>query len=222
MPYIVCVIDEFPRLFSDAHDKKYEKRIEAAISDLLSTGRHQKIHLVLAAQNPVKEYMKKANIANITARIALKCAHYQNSNALLSRSGAEKLMGQGQMIFDSMLERDKRLQGSFISKGDAKELLDEIKKSFVRKNNYRFIFDEGDSASSSEGSNDEIHIHSQTAQFCSDDKNELAAIMWSLSQSKIAKSRLLDYLHIGDKKAGKIFEKMESLGLIHRLSGNTG
>ena len=46
--------------------------------------------------------------------------------------------------------------------------------------------------------------------------------MWSLSQSKIAKSKLLDYLHIGDKKAGKIFEKMENWGLIHRLAGNTG
>ena len=222
MPYIVCVIDEFPRLFSDVDDKKYEKRIEAAISDLLSTGRHQKIHLVLAAQNPVKDYMKKANIANITARIALKCAHYQNSNALLSRSGAEKLMGQGQMIFDSMFERDKRLQGSFISEDDAKKLLYEIKKSFVEKNNYHFTFKESDSAPSSEGSNDEILAYSQTAQFCSDDKNELAAIMWSLSQSKIAKSKLLDYLHIGDKKAGKIFEKMENWGLIHRLAGNTG
>ena len=71
-------------------------------------------------------------------------------------------------------------------------------------------------------SDDKIFMQSQTTRFRSDDKIELATIMWSLSQPKIAKSRLLVYLHIGDKKAGKIFEKMESLGLIHRLSGNTG
>ncbi|MEY8360209.1 hypothetical protein AALA99_14515 [Anaerotruncus colihominis] len=76
------------------------------LSDLLSNGRHAIIHLVLATQNPVKEYMK-GSIANISARIALKCSHYQNSIAILGRAEAEKLIGKGQMIFDATSEQDK-------------------------------------------------------------------------------------------------------------------
>ena len=70
MPYIVCVIDEFPRLCSGISNKEYAEQIEAATNELLSSSRHAKIHLVLAAQNPAKGNLK-GSIANITARIAL-------------------------------------------------------------------------------------------------------------------------------------------------------
>lgn len=114
MPYIVCVMDKFPRLFSDISDKGYSSRLIEVISDLLSSGRHAKIHLVLTVQNSVKKYVK-GNIANIDARMAFKCAHYQNSIAIFGRAGAKKLAGRGQIIFDSPTERGRRLQGAYIT-----------------------------------------------------------------------------------------------------------
>lgn len=219
MPYIVCIIDEFPRLFFDVSNKG--TRLIEVISDLLSSGRHAKIHLVLAAQNPVKEHMK-GDISNITARMAFKCAHYQNSVAMLGRSGAQGLIGRGQMIFDSPLQMDRRLQGSYIAKKDMIRLLDEIKKDFVQQNKYPFIINDLDSSPDLPESSIAEIMQMQTARFRSNDEILLDAIMWSLSQSKIAKSRLLEYLRIGDPKAVKILTEMERLGLVHQMHGNLG
>ncbi|NBI10648.1 DNA translocase FtsK [Colidextribacter sp. OB.20] len=222
LPYIVCVIDEFPRLFSNTQNKEYNNHIENAISDLLSTGRHQKIHFVLAAQNPVKEYMKKSNIANITNRIALKCAHYQNSNAILGRSGAEKLIGQGQMIFDSRLELDKRLQGSYIGKSDARKLLGEIRKTFVQHNKYPFRLGELKPNHFSIESDSESSMLMPKTRFRSEDDNLLESILWILPQKQIANYKLQKHLHIGNNVAVRLLERLEKLALIHRLNGNLG
>ncbi len=136
MPHIICVIDEFPRLYSGITNKEDMDKVKSAMNELLSSGRHANIHLVLAVQNPVREDVK-GSIANITARIALKCAHYQISKTILGRAGAEKLVGRGQMIFDFISERDKILQGSYISHKEIKVLLAEIERTFDQQNKYR-------------------------------------------------------------------------------------
>lgn len=220
MPYIVCVIDEFPRLFSDIV-KDFVTDLEEAMSKLLSRGRHAKIHLVLAAQDPVKKHMV-CGIGNISARIALKCAHYQNSVVILGRPGADKLMGKGQMIFDSPAEKDKRLQGSFIPETSMKELLNEIKKSFEQKNEHPFILRDIDLTSISTESNTQTTDSPKLSKPKAEDEKLPDAIMWSLPQNYIANSRLQVYLSIGNNRANKILDRMEELNLIERRNGNLG
>lgn len=215
MPYIVCVIDEFPRLFSDIV-KDFVTDLEEAMSKLLSRGRHAKIHLVLAAQDPLKKDMV-CGIGNISARIALRCSHYQNSVTILGTPGADKLIGKGQMIFKSRDFKEKRLQGSFIPQTDMKKLLDEIKETFKQKNKHPFILDiESTFIESNTGTTDNSKpLHSE-------DEKLADAIMWTLSQNHIANSRLQAYFHVANNRANRILNRLEELGLIKRLNGNRG
>ena len=221
MPHIICVIDEFPRLYSDDTKKEDIEKVRSAMNDLLSSGRHANIHLVLAVQNPVKEDMK-GSIANITARIALRCAHYQNSKTILGRAGAEKLIGRGQMIYDSFSERNKILQGSYISHKDIKVLLAEIKETFEQQNKYPFKLNNLDITSISMELNSNTNKTIQKIHGLSDENILLKAIMWSLSQKKIANSRLQRKYKIGNNRAIRILDQMKDMGLIYALHGNLG
>ena len=221
MPYIVCVIDEFPRLCSGISNKEYAEQIEAAMNELLSSSRHTKIHLVLAAQNPAKRNLQ-GSIANITARIALKCAHYQNSVTILGRAGAEKLVGRGQMIFDSIFERDRVLQGSYISFKDMTMLLAEIEKDFKQQNKYPFKIGSLDTASDLVKRNSRLPGFTQSPPGQSYDEKLAEAIMWTLPQRQVANSRLQAKLQIGNNRANRLLGRMEEWGLIHKLHGNLG
>ena len=221
MPYIVCVIDEFPRLYSGISNKEYAEQIEAAMNELLSSSRHTKIHLVLAAQNPAKRDLQ-GSIANITARIALKCAHYQNSVTILGRAGAEKLVGRGQMIFDSIFERDRVLQGSYISFKDMTMLLAEIEKDFKQQNKYHFKIGILDTASDLVKRNSRLPGCTQSPPGQSYDEKLAEAIMWTLPQRQVANSRLQAKLQIGNNRANRLLGRMEEWGLIHKLHGNLG
>ena len=221
MPYIVCVIDEFPRLCSGISNKEYAEQIEAAMNELLSSSRHTKIHLVLAAQNPAKRNLQ-GSIANITARIALKCAHYQNSVTILGRAGAEKLVGRGQMIFDSIFERDRVVQGSYISFKDMTMLLAEIEKDFKQQNKYPFKIGSLDTASDLVKRNSRLPGFTQSPPGQSYDEKLAEAIMWTLPQMQVANSRLQAKLQIGNNRANRLLGRMEEWGLIHKLHGNLG
>lgn len=221
LPYIICVIDEFPRLYSGVSEKESENQIESIVNDLLSSGRHAKIHMVLAAQNPAREDMK-GSIANITARIALKCAHYQNSITILGRAGAEKLLGRGQMIFDSASGKDKVLQGSYISPYDMKALLAEIEKNYEQQNRWPFKISDLDFSLDPTWSDSGIAASAKNLQMQSNDEKLIRAIRWSLPQKNIANSRLQNELHIGNTIANRLLSRMEELNLIHKLHGNLG
>lgn len=221
MPYIVCVIDEFPRLYSGISNKECAEEIEAAMNELLSSSRHTKIHLVLAAQNPGRKDIV-GSIANITARIALKCAHYQNSRTILGRGGAEKLVGRGQMIFDSIFERDRVLQGSYISFKNMTILLAEIERNFEQQNKYPFKIGSLDTVSDLVERNSRLPGFTQGPRGQSDDEKLAEAIMWTLPQMQVANSRLQAKLQIGNNRANRLLSRMEEWGLIHKMHGNLG
>ncbi|MEL7635675.1 hypothetical protein [Sporomusa sphaeroides] len=101
------------------------------------------------------------------------------------------------MIFDSYVDRDKRLQGSFITETGMKKLLDEIEKTYVQQNKYYFNFNEMKLTLAFMESGESILVNPKTSRPNSEDEKLLDAIMWSLSQNQIANSRLQDYLKIG-------------------------
>ena len=221
MPHIICVIDEYPRLYSGDISKEDIDKVKTAMNDLLSSGRHAKIHLILAVQNPVKEDVK-GSIANITSRMAFKCAHYQNSKTILGRAGAEKLIGRGQMIFDSISERDRILQGTYISDREMENLLTEIKETFEQQNSFPFKLDNlGDISISAELDANTYKI-SQRVRGRSDEDILLEVIMWALPQRQIANSRIQREYGIGNNRAIRVLERMEDMGLICMLNGNLG
>ena len=111
MPYIVIIIDELADLMAVA-----AKEVEAAIIRLAQMARAVGIHLILATQRPSVNVITGLIKANITSRIAFSVASNTDSRTIIDMSGAEKLLGNGDMLFISAeLSKPKRIQGAFIS-----------------------------------------------------------------------------------------------------------
>jgi len=99
-----------------AGDRVQRKSIEGLITRLGSKARAAGIHLIVATQHPSREVIKGALDATIPARVGLQMARDIESRMLLGSSGAENLLGQGDLLFKDLLE-PVRLQGLWLDTG---------------------------------------------------------------------------------------------------------
>ena len=115
VPRIVCVVDEYADLVRG--DREERRRIEEQITRLGSKARAAGIHLILATQQPSREVIKGALDANIPARIGLRMERPIESRMLLNQSGAETLLGLGDLLFKDIGE-PVRLQAALLDSSD--------------------------------------------------------------------------------------------------------
>ncbi|MCX6741032.1 MAG: DNA translocase FtsK 4TM domain-containing protein [Candidatus Parcubacteria bacterium] len=131
MPYIVIIIDELAYLMIVA-----PQEIETCIIRLSQLARATGIHLVLATQRPSVDIITGLIKANVTSRIAFSVASMTDSRTILDHSGAEKLLGRGDMLFiSSELSKPKRLQGAFVSDKEIKRVVDYLRN--IREPSYQ-------------------------------------------------------------------------------------
>ncbi len=124
MPYIIFIIDELADLMSAAGAD-----IEAGIVRLAQMSRAVGIHLILATQRPSVEVVTGLIKANIPARTAFSVASLIDSRTILDCSGAEKLVGRGDMLFVGPgVAKPKRLQGVFLSDREINNIINYIKQ----------------------------------------------------------------------------------------------
>jgi len=118
LPNIVIIIDELADLIA-----AYPREMEAAIVRLAQMSRAVGIHLVVSTQRPSVEVITGLIKANITARVALQVASGVDSRTILDMSGAEKLLGNGDMLFlAGDVSKPRRIQGGFISEKEVKKV----------------------------------------------------------------------------------------------------
>lgn len=123
MPYIVVIIDELADLMTVAANE-----VEGAIVRLAQMARAVGIHLVLATQRPSVDVITGLIKANVTARIAFSVASGVDSRTILDTSGAEKLLGKGDMLFISAeLSKPKRLQGAYVGEKEVERVTQFLK-----------------------------------------------------------------------------------------------
>lgn len=124
MPYIVIVIDELADLMASRG-----RDVEAAIVRLAQMARAVGIHLIVATQRPSVEVITGLIKANITTRVAFQVASQIDSRTIIDSAGAEKLLGNGDMLVVSAeSSRPRRLQGAFISEDEVKRVADYLKE----------------------------------------------------------------------------------------------
>ncbi len=124
MPYLVIVIDELADLMA-----AYGREMEASVVRLAQMARATGIHLVVSTQRPSVEVITGLIKANITSRIALQVASQVDSRTILDMSGAESLLGGGDMLFLSAeISKPKRIQGTFVGEGEVKDVVDFIQR----------------------------------------------------------------------------------------------
>ncbi len=123
LPYIMILVDELADLMAVA-----QADVESAIVRLAQMARAVGIHLILATQRPSVEIITGLIKANITTRIAFAVASQIDSRTILDSSGAEKLLGNGDMLFVSAeFTKPRRVQGAFIGEKEVKKVVEFFK-----------------------------------------------------------------------------------------------
>lgn len=123
MPYIVFIVDELADFMMTSG-----KEIEAGIIRLAQMSRAIGIHLILATQRPSVDVITGLIKANIPTRIAFSVASLVDSKTILDSSGAEKLLGQGDMLFSTAeISKPKRIQGAYLSDEEINKVVGYIK-----------------------------------------------------------------------------------------------
>ena len=125
MPYIVIIIDEMADLMLSGAD------VEDSIARLTAKARAAGIHLIVSTQRPSVNVINGTIKTNIPSRIAFKVNKALDSNIILDHVGAEKLLGNGDMLYDEDNGRQRRLQGSYISTSEIKEVVSYIEDNYA-------------------------------------------------------------------------------------------
>ncbi|MFT5280618.1 MAG: S-DNA-T family DNA segregation ATPase FtsK/SpoIIIE [Flavobacteriaceae bacterium] len=126
MPYIVIIIDELADIMTT-----YPRELESGIVRLAQMSRAVGMHLILSTQRPSVNVITGLIKANIPARIALQVSSQIDSRTILDEGGAEKLLGQGDLLFNSgKMSAPERLQSAYISEDEIKDIVAFLKKQY--------------------------------------------------------------------------------------------
>ncbi len=215
MPYIVFVIDELADIM-----QQYPKELEAGIVSIAQKARAVGIHLILSTQRPSVNVVTGLIKANIPTRIALQVSSAIDSKTILDKAGAEKLLGQGDMLYLlGNMPKPIRVQSSFISENEVKSIVKFIKKAYKEYLEEEINFSNNNDTHAQEVvTNTEIDF-SDDADFDADPllskaKDEV------VSSGKASTSYLQRRLGIGYSRAAKLIDLLEEKGIVGPSNGS--
>lgn len=210
MPYIVVVIDELADIMS-----AYPKELEAVIVRLAQMSRAVGIHLILATQRPEAKIITGLIKANMPTRIAFKVNTLIDSRVILDQSGAEKLLGAGDMLYLSGdMPKPRRIQSPFIDTDEVKK----ITSFLIKQNDY---VPDAQIDLSGEGSTDTgmgIAIGSADDDGVDELYEEARRIV--IEAGKASTSYLQRKLGIGYGRAAKLVDALEARGVVGPVNGS--
>lgn len=207
IPYIVVIIDELADLMAS-----HGREVEGAIVRLAQMARAVGIHLIVATQRPSTDVITGLIKANITSRIAFRVASQIDSRTILDTSGAEKLLGNGDMLFigGDNNSKPRRIQGAFVSEKEVKAVVSHLKDNNKIEDNGSVSEDIFQSTKNTDASLDD---------FDSDDDlyNEAKAVV--VKAGKASASLLQRRLRVGYARAARLLDLLEENGIIGPAEG---
>lgn len=214
MPYIVIVIDELADIM-----QSYPRELEAGIVRLAQMSRAVGIHLILSTQRPSVNVITGLIKANVPTRLALQVASQIDSRTILDSSGAEFLLGAGDMLYQSAdMQKPVRLQTAYISEGEVKKVVD-----YIRKHNAGSL-DSLDLGAGAQGTGHEPNeAVAMSMSFDDDDADDdlyedaKAAVE---EAGRASTSYLQRKLRIGYSRAARLMDILESKGVIGPADGS--
>ena len=208
MPFIVIVIDELADLMITS-----PKEVESAIMRLAQMARATGMHLVLATQRPSVDILTSLIKVNVPARMAFAVSSGHDSRTILDSMGAERLIGQGDMLFyQPGLVKPARLQGPFITESEIADV-----SSFLRRQYFDDDFVEAygsDFAPPSLNDSDASGL----VDWNDDKLREAAELIVNEGQASV--SRLQRRLQVGHARAGKLMDSLEALAVVGPHNGS--
>jgi S-DNA-T family DNA segregation ATPase FtsK/SpoIIIE len=198
------------------------KEVEESICRIAQMGRAAGIHLVVATQRPSSDVITGLMKANIPSRIAFSVASAMESRIIMDQSGAEKLLGKGDMLFSPIgAGKPVRIQGAYVSDEEREDVI-----KFIKKNNQPQAESVGEAVSeladymnkaaedkSAPEKNDEPGLASEY------DDMLPQAVDVALEVKQVSVSMLQRRLKLGYSRAARIVDQMEELGIVGPYEG---
>ncbi|RYX82308.1 DNA translocase FtsK [bacterium] len=214
MPYIVIVIDELADLMMTA-----AAEFEKLICRLAQLARATGIHLIVATQRPSVNVITGVIKANIPARVAFAVASQVDSRTILDSVGAERLIGSGDMLYDSNNGgKSTRIQGAFLSEEEVNRIVEVVKANYQYEDSIPedlptfdlFVEDDDD------------EVDAKSSGFNSDEKrdslfNEIVEFV--MRYQEMSASNIQRKFGIGYPRAGRIVDQLEKAGVLGPADG---
>jgi S-DNA-T family DNA segregation ATPase FtsK/SpoIIIE len=203
-PYIVVFIDELNDLMMVAG-----REVESAIVRLAQMARAIGIHLVVATQRPSVDVITGVMKANIPSRLAFSVASTTDSRVILDQSGAEKLIGLGDMlVVTASNPRLERIQGAWVTEGEIKDVVSWVKDQ--KEAVYNPAVTEEQKTSSTSSSED-----------FGEDEELLATAKELVIRSQLGSTSMLQRkLRVGFARAGRLMDILEAQGIVGPSEGS--
>jgi len=208
LPYIVIIIDELADLMGS-----HGKEVEGAVVRLAQMARAVGIHLIVSTQRPSVEVITGLIKANITTRIAFGVATQIDSRTILDMGGAEKLLGNGDMLYlNSSSPKPQRIQGVFVSESEVKRV---VKFFTDQKGEEKEI---GEDITSSEKGN-LLEFNDSATPTEQEDALYEAAKAEVIRAKKASASLLQRRLRVGYARAARLLDILEEQGIVGPSDG---
>ncbi len=213
MPYIVIVIDELADIM-----QSYPRELESAIVRLAQMSRAVGIHLILSTQRPSVNVITGLIKANVPTRLALQVASQIDSRTILDASGAELLLGAGDMLYQSAdMQKPVRLQTAYISEQEVKKVV-----SYIKEHNAGSLssldLGAGTNGTGVHEPNDAMLLAGEDEEV--DDDLYTAAREAVEEAGRASTSYLQRKLRIGYSRAARLMDILEEKGVIGPADGS--
>ncbi len=203
LPYIVVIIDELADLMMVA-----KKEVEISIARIAQKARAAGIHLIIATQRPSTDVITGLIKANLPSRVSFQLASYVDSKTILDRAGAERLLGQGDMLFiPPGVSQSLRLHGAYLDDDEIGKITSFLKSQ--GKPAYRdeiLLADEDEDAQEAQESEEEDELFRQAVDLIKHSGHASASF-------------LQRHLKVGYNRAARMIETMESRGIVGPQEG---
>lgn len=210
MPQIVIIIDELSDLMMAAPNE-----VEDYICRLAQMARAAGMHLVIATQRPSVDVITGIIKANIPSRIALAVSSQIDSRTILDMSGAEKLLGRGDMLFAPVgCNKPIRVQGCYVTDREIERVVESIKTT--EESNY----DEEIAKEIEKGAVSENSSKGDSKVESSVDPMMAEAVKCVVEAGQASTSLLQRRLRVGYARAGRLVDEMEQMGIVGPHEGS--
>ena len=216
LPSVVVVIDELADLMLVA-----AKEVEESICRVAQMGRAAGVHLVIATQRPSADVITGLMKANIPSRIAFAVASSLESRIILDTTGAEKLVGKGDMLYAPLGEgKPTRVQGCFISPEEIEAVVAYVKETGEANYSQEVIAQIEQSVQEKDNKGTKGAGSAADAEESDEDELLPAAVDVVLETGQASVSMLQRRLKLGYSRAARLVDQMEDRGIVGPFEGS--
>ena len=216
LPSVVVVIDELADLMLVA-----AKEVEESICRVAQMGRAAGVHLVIATQRPSADVITGLMKANIPSRIAFAVASSLESRIILDTTGAEKLVGKGDMLYAPLGEgKPTRVQGCFISPEEIEAVVAYVKETGEANYSQEVIAQIEQSVQEKDNKGTKGAGSAADAEDSDEDELLPAAVDVVLETGQASVSMLQRRLKLGYSRAARLVDQMEDRGIVGPFEGS--